>query len=343
MKDVSAERIVRGCNKIKLRKILLISAVLFIFGLALLGNHLFSLQAAGQVADVPEDQASIADLNQTLASEPALQEAAQPEEPVPQLTTHVVAAGETLSSIASKYGTDTASLVSVNHLQSSTIRVGQTLRVLTVKGLVHKVASGDTLWDIASAYKVALSAILAANPGLNAAALPLGKELILPGATKPVVRTAVASRGSSRSTTSRSATNSSKTSSGSSRSSSSSMFSWPTSRHKINSSFGYRSGGFHEALDIGVSTGTPVKAAASGTVTYAGWATGYGYLVKISHGNGYETRYGHNSKLLVSVGQAVAKGQTISLSGSTGNSTGPHLHFEIRKYGTPVNPLGLLR
>lgn len=94
----------------------------------------------------------------------------------------------------------------------------------------------------------------------------------------------------------------------------------------------------HRGLDIAASTGTPIKAAAGGTITVAGWNNSYGYMVKISHGNGVETVYGHCSKLLVSVGQTVTQGQVIANVGSTGDSTGPHLHLEVRKNGVIYNP-----
>ena len=94
----------------------------------------------------------------------------------------------------------------------------------------------------------------------------------------------------------------------------------------------------HKGMDIAAPKGTPIKAAASGTVTYAGWMSGYGYLVRISHGNGIETYYGHCSKLYVSKGDTVEAGEKIAAVGSTGNSTGNHLHFEIRKNGKQVNP-----
>ena len=94
----------------------------------------------------------------------------------------------------------------------------------------------------------------------------------------------------------------------------------------------------HRGLDIAAATGTPIKAAASGTVTVAGWNNSYGYMVKISHGNGVETVYGHCSKLLVSKGQTVTQGQVIAKVGSTGDSTGPHLHLEVRVNGTLYNP-----
>ncbi|TDT63248.1 peptidoglycan DD-metalloendopeptidase family protein [Fonticella tunisiensis] len=119
-------------------------------------------------------------------------------------------------------------------------------------------------------------------------------------------------------------------------------FGWP-SRGQISSGFGRRWGRLHTGVDIRTPVGTPVAAADSGTVTFAGWNGSYGYLVKISHGNGYETLYAHNSKLLVSPGQMVSKGQKISLSGNTGRSTGPHVHFEVRKNGVPQNPLSYLK
>ena len=124
-------------------------------------------------------------------------------------------------------------------------------------------------------------------------------------------------------------------------------FRWPVSG-RVTSRFGGRRspGGIgstnHKGIDIAAPRGTPVYAADGGTVTYAGWMSGYGYLVRISHGNGYETYYGHNSSLTVSVGQHVYKGQQIARVGSTGNSTGNHCHFEVRYNGVAKNPLNYL-
>ena len=121
------------------------------------------------------------------------------------------------------------------------------------------------------------------------------------------------------------------------------QFLWPVAgRGRITSRYGYRNGGFHRGVDIGTPTGSAILAADSGTVVQAGWYGAYGILVTIDHGNGYVTKYAHNSKALVSVGQKVQKGQKIALSGSTGNSTGPHLHFEVIKNGSHVNPLNYL-
>ena len=113
----------------------------------------------------------------------------------------------------------------------------------------------------------------------------------------------------------------------------------PVSGGMITSPFGYRTSGFHKGVDIAISTGTPVYAAASGTVTFSGWnSTGYGYLVIIDHGNGYQTYYAHCSALYVSAGQYVNQGQNISAVGSTGNSTGPHVHFQVMYNGSVQNP-----
>jgi murein DD-endopeptidase MepM/ murein hydrolase activator NlpD len=119
------------------------------------------------------------------------------------------------------------------------------------------------------------------------------------------------------------------------------QLSWPVSG-PVTSGFGVRWGRMHEGIDIAVGQGTPVHAAAAGTVIYAGWMEGYGNLVVVDHGNGLSTAYGHNSTLASSVGQAVTAGQVIAYSGSTGHSTGPHVHFEVRVNGSPVDPLGYL-
>lgn len=110
------------------------------------------------------------------------------------------------------------------------------------------------------------------------------------------------------------------------------------SRGTVSSSFGMRWGRMHEGLDIAADLGTPIYAALDGTVTYAGWASGYGKLIKLKHKDGIETYYGHCNKLLVSQGQNVKKGEKIGEVGSTGNSTGPHLHFEVRVNGVPNDP-----
>ena len=118
-------------------------------------------------------------------------------------------------------------------------------------------------------------------------------------------------------------------------------FIWPV-HGVLTSGFGWRWGRMHEGIDLAVSNGTPVVAAAAGTVIVAGWMGGYGTLVVLDHGGGISTAYGHNTTVTVGVGQQVAQGQLIAYSGSTGHSTGPHVHFEVRINGGPVDPMGYL-
>ncbi len=123
---------------------------------------------------------------------------------------------------------------------------------------------------------------------------------------------------------------------------------WPVSTGSITDYFGYRKDPFtrrkkhHDGIDIGTDSGTKIRASASGTVIMSEYTSGYGRVVKVRHPNGLVTVYGHCSKLLVSVGDKVKKGDVIAKVGSSGRSTGPHLHFEIQLYGTPVDPLKYL-
>jgi murein DD-endopeptidase MepM/ murein hydrolase activator NlpD len=123
---------------------------------------------------------------------------------------------------------------------------------------------------------------------------------------------------------------------------------WPV-RGWISSSFGSRlspfsgSETFHAGIDIAKDAGAPIKATADGKVVYAGWGGGYGKLVVVDHANGISTLYGHNSELKVSVGQRVRRGEVLALMGSTGESTGPHCHYEVHLRGVPVNPMNYLK
>ena len=116
---------------------------------------------------------------------------------------------------------------------------------------------------------------------------------------------------------------------------------WPVNGPVV-SPFGMRWGRMHEGIDIAVGYGTPIHAAASGRVVYAGWMSGYGNLVAIDHGNALSTAYGHQSRIAVSNGQTVSQGQVIGYVGCTGHCFGPHLHFEVRINGSPVDPMGYL-
>jgi murein DD-endopeptidase MepM/ murein hydrolase activator NlpD len=260
---------------------------------------------------------------------PEVSQAAEEEEPVQTplsawdlVKVHVVEKGESLWSIARKYDIDVDTIIGSNELKSyDTINIGQKLTILPFKGVTHKVEKGDSLWSIAQRYGASVDEIIETNE-LVSQNIQVGQTLLIPGGKLSEAekeRRLLIARGGIP------------------------EFIRPVSGGWISSRFGMRWGKMHQGVDLAVSTGTPVKAAASGTVTQAGNAGSYGLLVIIKHANGYETRYAHNSRITVKVGQYVKQGDIIAYSGNTGNSTGPHLHFEIRVNGKAVDPLNFIK
>lgn len=244
--------------------------------------------------------------------------------PRPQVFTHTVRLGETLTDIARAYNIDVDTIIAANSIPDpNRIRSGDQLAVPNVKGVLHEVKRGESLWNIANFYDVTIDEIVAANDLANPNSLRVGQQLVVPGAQALV---ALQQREAIVSPSGQLLRN----------------FSWPATG-RISSRFGPRWGRFHYGLDLAVPTGTPVRAAAAGRVTYSAEQGSYGLLVKIDHGHGVETRYAHNSRLVARVGQRVARGEIIAYSGNTGNSTGPHLHFEIRRNGSALDPLDFLR
>jgi murein DD-endopeptidase MepM/ murein hydrolase activator NlpD len=179
------------------------------------------------------------------------------------------------------------------------------------------VQQGDTLWEIASHYGVTMAQLLAANPEVdNPGHLQIGQQLRLPGAASNTAAAAsalddVALRG---------------------------VFAWPV-RAPISSVFGPRDGRNHAGIDLAANMGDSIRAARDGEVIYSGEISGYGETVILRHADGTRTLYAHSSKRLVSNGDKVRQGQTIALVGSTGHSTGPHLHFEVIVNDRPRDPL----
>lgn len=247
-----------------------------------------------------------------------------------RVLTHGVARGETLSEVAESYGSDVETLAYANGIRNpDVLGAGDRITVLTGKGVIHTVARGESLSTISLAYQVPIGEIAVANDLLVRGSLTPGATLIIPGASPPKP----ASQRNSRSLASRSSASRGLPAVG--------LLRWPL-QGEITSDFGRRRGRMHFGIDIAAEPGRRVVAAASGEVTYAGWRGGYGLLVVIDHGGGLETWYGHNSKVLVGVGSSVGAGHPISVLGSTGWSTGPHLHFEVRTSGRPQNPLRFL-
>ncbi len=253
-----------------------------------------------------------------------------------EIITHVVAEGETLSSIAQRYGLEVSTIQWENNLEEkSTLKPGSELRILPVDGVRHKVQRGETIYTIGKKYGLEESAVQVIvdypfNEFLNDETFELAtgqylmvpdgvppkKEVVRPATPRTVVRTpdagAVTAVGS---------------------------FIWPASGGITQ---GYRF--YHKAIDIANRGGGPILAADGGTVVAAGWdSNGYGNRVVIDHANGNLTLYAHMSVLQVSEGQRVNRGDVIGQMGSTGRSTGTHLHFEIRRGGVLLNPLEFLR
>lgn len=240
----------------------------------------------------------------------------------PLFSRHVVVSGETLWEIAREHGVDVETLIGANPNISDPTRVkpGTTLLVPTKKGALHYVAPGESLWEIARTYGTNMEAIVRANDISDPSRLSVDQVLFIPGAAYSLdYRRLVSPEGRLLP-----------------------HFWWPVSG-RISSRYGMRWGRMHHGIDIAVPVGTEVRAAAAGRIVYSGWSGGYGKLVIVDHGYGIQTRYGHNSRLLWSAGKRVSRGQVIALSGNTGNSTGPHVHFEIRYRGRTVDPLKYLQ
>lgn len=249
------------------------------------------------------------------------------------IATYVVQSGDTISSIAGKFKVSADTIIWQNNLGSrAIIHLGDKLEILPVSGVVHRVARGETVGSIAKKYSIGQDQIISFNNLFNASDIRIGQELIIPGGKKIVPR-AIAS-----STIPKVSPITQLFESGSSARASVSGLIWPAAIHRITQYFSWR----HQGLDIGITPNSPIYSAEDGTAVLAGWSTGYGNNVIIDHGNGIKTRYAHLNRIFVKAGETVDKGQVIGLSGSTGWSTGPHLHFEIIIRGIRKNPLSYI-
>jgi LysM repeat protein len=246
--------------------------------------------------------------------------------------TYVVVSGDTIGFIAEKFGLSLSTVLWANNLTyNSTINLGQELKILPQDGVLYKVRSGDTLSSISRSYSVDTADIMEQNGLTSANRLSIGDELLLPDGEPPSpVNT---SRSSASITTLFSAPKAS------APSSSSSGWVWPTDWRVITQYYGWR----HTGLDVDGDYSTYSYASRGGVVIYSGWRTGYGITVEVDHGDGFMTRYAHHSKNFVSVGDVVSTGQALAQTGTTGRSTGTHLHFEIIKGGRFLNPLDYIR
>ena len=264
-----------------------------------------------------------------------------PSRPRSTASTYTVEKGDSVFSIANKYKLKPSTILWANYDllndNPDMLSVGQTLTIAPTDGIYYKWKKGDTLEKIADQYKVKQDDIVSwpgnkldlTHPEIKADAyvmIPGGwresRQWLVPTIWRPK---AGASRGISAQCT---------LPAGGANGTGS--FVWPTTNHYLS---GNDYSPTHLGIDIAAADGAPLYAADSGLVVYAGSiGGGYGLMVMIDHGNGYHTLYAHNSQLLVSCGQSVSKGQQIGYTGNSGNSTGPHLHFEVRYNGGFINP-----
>jgi LysM repeat protein len=248
-----------------------------------------------------------------------------PNRPRLSVITYTVQPGDTVQGIARSFELQPTTLLWSNPKLEELpdmLRIGQAVIILPVDGVYHTVAEGDTLDSIAEKYKVEASDI--SELSFNNLLPPLfsiqeGMKLIVPGGTKPYVPRRVTSYSGPIPSGARGT----------------GAFTWPV-LGKLTQ--GYWWG--HRAIDIGAPTGSAALATDGGYVSFVGWTDiGYGYLIILDHANGYSSYYAHLSQMYVMIGQRVERGQVIGAVGSTGNSSGPHLHLEIRYNGVEQNPL----
>lgn len=258
-----------------------------------------------------------------------------------EIITHVVQDGETLSSIAERYGLQVTTIIWENDInEKANLKPGQELRILPVDGIRHKVARGETIYSIAKKYGLQDEAEAQKivnypfNEFLNDETFELatGQFIVIPDGIEVAAPVAQRQIAQSRMGATITPDAGAVTATGS--------FVWPASG-RITQGYMF----YHKAVDIANRAAGPILAADSGTVVVAGWIdnSGYGNRVMIEHGNGTATLYAHMSVVQVKVGQRVNRGDIIGQMGSTGRSTGTHLHFEVRNGGVLQNPMNFLR
>ncbi len=246
---------------------------------------------------------------------------------------YTIQSGDSVSTIADEFGISVNTILWENNLSSySLIRPGKQLAILPTSGITHKVSRGENLSFVASQYNIDADKIAEANNLGENKNLSVGQKLIIPGGSKLRYAAQTSTR-----YTGISAIKDLVAPSGATPVAGNKM-NWPTVGHRITQYYSWR----HHGLDIANKIGTPLYAADAGTVTTAGWGTGYGNTIVINHGGGKTTRYAHLSKFYVKKGQKVGKGETIGAMGSTGWSTGSHLHFEVVINGRKYNPLNYI-
>lgn len=238
--------------------------------------------------------------------------------------TYTVRSGDTLGGITKRFGlTNLSTLIDVNGITNArSLHEGQKLRIPSVDGLMYTVSKGNSLTGLSAKFNVPLEDLLDVND-LASQTLTVGQQLFIPGAKMDAAKLHEVLGD---------------------------LFKIPiTAVYRISSKFGWRPDPFtgvrsyHTGIDLACPEGTPIRAAMNGTVAFVGWSNVFGNYIIVNHPNGYQTLYGHLSASRVKKGQSVTQATVIGLVGSTGYSTGAHLHFTVYKNGRLVNPSSVLK
>ncbi len=260
---------------------------------------------------------------------------------------YTVEMGDSLFGIARRFGITPETLLWANYNvlrdNPDMLAPGQVLKIPPVNGVYYKWKEGDTFESVAREFHADPKAIMDFEGNhidpLNPKVEP-GQWVMVPGGRRPFKQWVVPTIPRGKAGVSLGYLGPGACPGGYTGAVGSGTFVWPTPMHRL---VGNNYGPSHLAVDLGIWVGGPIYAADAGVVVFAGWSTvGYGYMIMIDHGNGYQTLYAHLSQVNVHCGQSVFQGQLIGLGGSTGNSSGPHLHFEVRYQGGFINPWTVL-
>ncbi|MFH1859718.1 MAG: M23 family metallopeptidase [bacterium] len=239
---------------------------------------------------------------------------------------YIIKQGDTLWSIARDNKITVNTIIGTNKMKDKRVIVGKEIRIPNQNGIMYELKEMDSLQLICKKYKTDVKAVMEINNlNENPSNLSHGKSIFLPGA-KPIIKIEEKKAANKSRVIYREYSKKRQ------------MFVLPVPGI-ITSSFGYRDREFHAGVDLRAGVGRQMVASADGQVIYSGYMGGYGKLIIVRHSNGFTTRYAHNSANLVGEGTYVRQNQVIALAGETGHSTGPHVHFEIRKNGVPQNPM----
>ena len=310
--------------------------------------------AENQLLLIPNDPSNIEDtLDEVRTRQMRVAAAKEKLEPL-KVKAYVVAQGDSLWSIANSQNIELDTIVGSNNFSTSArLRPGAVLRIPNQDGIFYVMGKGETIEAVSKRYGVSMNKIRQVNPDVDVAALRAEYEIFLPGARPEGLMEQHAQ--AKTSDTKKAAAKTTKTAGKAEKPKGSEVavrksgsgFRWPI-MGRINSPFGWRQHpitkrrDFHTGIDIKANRNDPIKAAGGGKVLYSGWMGGYGKTLVVEHSNGQSTLYAHCSSLLAGKGAAVSQGQIVAKIGTTGRSTGPHLHFEVRNGNSPVNPIKYL-